>query len=95
MDLNVLESCLKNVDSRYRAVIVAARRSKQIQKGASPVVKSKTKKAIAYALIELAENRIAFAEQTDAEMESDIYYSTAQERNIVSSGDRQDLLDLE
>jgi DNA-directed RNA polymerase subunit omega len=48
------------IDSKYRFVIVAAKRAKQLLKGAKPKIKAKTKNPIRIAQIEVREGRIEF-----------------------------------
>lgn len=74
MDLALIETCLKNTDSRYRAVIVAARRAKQLQKGALPIVQARSPKPIATAVQEVSEGKIGYRDSEIEETESDIFY---------------------
>ena len=56
-----VEDCLKNVDSRFALVILAARRAKMIMKGARPLVESDNR-AIVNALREVAAAKVQFAD---------------------------------
>ncbi|MBN2057028.1 DNA-directed RNA polymerase subunit omega [bacterium] len=93
MDLDVLYSCLKNVDSRYRAVLVAARRAKMLMKGSRPLAYAANDKATAHAMQELAENKLRFFTREDALAEAEAFFSS--EENIVSSTDVVDSFDQE
>jgi DNA-directed RNA polymerase subunit omega len=50
----------KNFDSNYRKVMVAARRARQLQSGAQPLVASKTNKACRLAQEEISAGKIAY-----------------------------------
>lgn len=52
------------IDSKYRLVIVAARRSKQLQKGARPRVHAPTKKPTKVALDEVEHGLIRYQSLT-------------------------------
>lgn len=54
-----VEDCLKEVDSRFELVILAARRAKMIMKGAKPIVES-TNRPIVGALREVAAEKVKF-----------------------------------
>ena len=49
-----------SIDSKYRLVIVAARRSKQLQKGAKPRVHSSKKKLTSIALEEVQQGMVRY-----------------------------------
>ena len=49
-----------SIDSKYRLVIVAARRSKQLQKGAKPRVHSPRKKLTSIALEEVQQGMVRY-----------------------------------
>ena len=49
-----------SIDSKYRLVIVAARRSKQLQKGAKPRVHSLRKKLTSVALEEVQQGMVRY-----------------------------------
>lgn len=56
-----VEDCLRKIPSRFALVLVAARRTRQLLKGAEPLVKSKNKAAVT-ALREIASSAV-FVEQ--------------------------------
>ncbi|HXG64765.1 MAG TPA: DNA-directed RNA polymerase subunit omega [Blastocatellia bacterium] len=49
-----------NIDSKYRLVLLAAKRSKQIQKGAKPRVTTSAKKATRIALEEVERGLVQY-----------------------------------
>ncbi|PYP84733.1 MAG: DNA-directed RNA polymerase subunit omega [Blastocatellia bacterium AA13] len=49
-----------SIDSKYRLVIVAARRSKQLQKGAKPRIHSTKKKLTSIALEEVQQGMVRY-----------------------------------
>ncbi|MEW6129277.1 MAG: DNA-directed RNA polymerase subunit omega [Acidobacteriota bacterium] len=51
-----------DIDSKYRLVLIAARRSKQLQKGAPARVKSNAKKFTRIALEEAEQGEILFSQ---------------------------------
>ena len=54
-----VEDCLQNVDNRFALVLMAAKRARQLMKGAAPLVHSKNKEIVT-ALREIAAGRIRF-----------------------------------
>lgn len=52
-----VEDCLENVDNRFALVHVAAKRARELFKGASPVVKCRNKEVVT-ALREIADEQI-------------------------------------
>lgn len=52
-----VEDCLENVGNRFELVLLAARRSKQLLKGARPLVQSDNKEVVT-ALREIAEGEV-------------------------------------
>ena len=60
MTLQELEIYLKTIDSRYRAVIIAAKRAKQLQKNLRPLFEGKTVKVTTMALDELVNNKVDY-----------------------------------
>jgi DNA-directed RNA polymerase subunit omega len=52
-----VEDCLENVPNRFQLVLLAARRAKQLLKGARPLVESDNKEVVA-ALREIAEGKV-------------------------------------
>ncbi len=61
-----VEDCLKDVDSRFELVILAARRAKMIMKGAKPLVES-TNRPIVGALREVAAQKVKFIHPREEE----------------------------
>ncbi len=60
MPLQNLEDLLAHVDSKYRLVIVAAKRAKQLNRGAAPLIATRSFKPIYVALDELASGKLQF-----------------------------------
>lgn len=60
MPLQNLEDLLAHVDSKYRLVIIAAKRAKQLNRGAAPLVGTRSFKPIYIALDELASGKLQF-----------------------------------
>ena len=54
------EAWTTEIDSKYRLVLLAAKRSKQLQKGAKPRVHSSAKKAIRVALEEVRRGLVQY-----------------------------------
>ncbi|HLK12212.1 MAG TPA: DNA-directed RNA polymerase subunit omega [Candidatus Binatia bacterium] len=52
-----VEDCLENVDNRFELVLLAARRAKQLLKGARPLVESENKEIVT-ALREVAAAKV-------------------------------------
>jgi len=52
-----IEDCLENVDNMYELVHVATKRSRQLYKGADPLVKSKNR-VVVTALREIAAKKV-------------------------------------
>ena len=53
-----VEDCLEKVGNRFELVLLGARRSKQLLKGARPLVETDNKEVVA-ALREIAEGKVA------------------------------------
>lgn len=53
-------------DSNFRYVLVAARRARQLQNGAEPLVPSRSRKACRVAQEEIAAGKIAYVRAEDA-----------------------------
>jgi len=53
-----VEDCLENVKNRFELVLVAAKRARQISKGAEPLVPEENDKPTVIALREIAENLV-------------------------------------
>jgi DNA-directed RNA polymerase subunit omega len=62
-----VEDCLENVDNRFELVMLAARRARQISKGADPLVARDNDKPTVIALREIADNLINNISMDDME----------------------------
>jgi DNA-directed RNA polymerase subunit omega len=62
-----VEDCLENVDNRFELVMLAARRARQISKGADPLVSRDNDKPTVIALREIADNLINKVSMDDME----------------------------
>ena len=56
----------KEIDSRYRLVVIAAQRARELSLGAQSKIQTKTKKVTTTALLEAAGNKIDFLTGPDA-----------------------------
>lgn len=56
----------REYDSNFRYVLVAARRARQLQNGAEPLVNSRSRKACKVAQDEIAAGKIAYVKTEDA-----------------------------
>jgi DNA-directed RNA polymerase subunit omega len=65
-----VEDCLKNVESRFELVILAARRAKMIMKGAKPLVDADNR-PIVTALREVAASKVKFIRPDNKEKGSE------------------------
>lgn len=54
------EDLLEHVDSKYRLVIVAAKRAKQLNRGAAPLVQARSAKPTYQALEEIASGKLGY-----------------------------------
>lgn len=61
-----IEDCLDNVENRFALALLAAKRARQLMKGATPLVYSPKNKEPVTALREIASGRVAF----DAEIQA-------------------------
>ncbi len=55
-----VEDCLEKVENRFQLVILAAKRVKQLYKGAHPLIESKNNRQVVTALREIAAGKIGF-----------------------------------
>ncbi|MBN1551792.1 DNA-directed RNA polymerase subunit omega [bacterium] len=60
MKQSELEKFLNAMDSKYRAVLVAAKRAKQLQQGLRPLFEGKSTKATTMALEELINKKVEY-----------------------------------
>ena len=58
-----VEDCLLNVPNRFELVLLAARRAKQLLKGARPLVESENKEIVT-SLREIAQNKVRLQYQS-------------------------------
>ena len=55
-----IEDIMEHVDSKYRLVIVAAKRAKQLNRGAAPLIQARNVKPTYQALEEMATGKLAY-----------------------------------
>ena len=55
-----VEDCLDNIDNRFALVLLATKRTRQLLKGATPLVEHHKNKAPVLALREIAAGRVRF-----------------------------------
>jgi len=55
-----VEDCLEKVDNRFLLVMLAAKRVKQLYKGAKPIIKSSNNKHVVLALREIAAGKVSY-----------------------------------
>lgn len=55
----------REYDSNFRYVLVAARRARQLQNGAEPLVQSRSRKACRVAQEEIAAGKVAYVKKED------------------------------
>ncbi len=60
ISLSKIEKLMTEFDSRYRAVIVASKRAKQLKKGLRPLFESKSTKVTTMALEEMISGNIGY-----------------------------------
>lgn len=63
-----VEDCLEREENRFALVLLAARRTRQLMKGAPPLVQSKNKPAVT-ALREIAAGKVHFDRPSNAAVE--------------------------
>ena len=66
-----VQDCLENVHNRFALVLLVAKRTKQLLKGATPTVPAKDNKNIVRALREVAENNVSFIVDTESGTEDE------------------------
>ncbi len=71
MDDYQLEQFLNSVDSRHRAVVLAAKRAKQLQKGLRPYFEGKSTKVTIMALEELINQKVEMFEPEEDILDTD------------------------
>ncbi len=62
-----LQKSLEKVSNRYLLVVLAAKRGRQLNRGASPQVESKHKKPTSVALEEVAQAKVAYRLKDEGE----------------------------
>jgi DNA-directed RNA polymerase subunit omega len=62
-----VEDCLEHVDNRFELVLLAARRARQISKGADPLVEEDNDKPTVIALREIADDLISDSSMDEME----------------------------
>jgi DNA-directed RNA polymerase subunit omega len=67
-----VEDCLEHVENRFDLVLLAARRARQIARGADPLVPAENDKPTVIALREIAENLINDATMDEMEAQAEI-----------------------
>jgi DNA-directed RNA polymerase subunit omega len=67
-----VEDCLEHVENRFDLVLLAARRARQISRGADPLVPAENDKPTVIALREIAENLINDASMDEMEAQAEI-----------------------
>ncbi len=78
MPLQNIEDLLAHVDSKYRLVIVAAKRAKQLMRGADPLISARSFKPIYTALEEVTSGKLQFeAEGAQAELARELEEAAA------------------
>ena len=55
-----VEDCLEKVDNRFLLVMLAAKRVKQLYKGAKPLLESKNNRLVVTALREIAAGKVSY-----------------------------------
>ncbi len=67
-----VEDCLEHVENRFDLVLLAARRARQISRGAEPLVPAENDKPTVIALREIAENLVNDASMDEMEAKAEI-----------------------
>jgi DNA-directed RNA polymerase subunit omega len=67
-----VEDCLEHVENRFDLVLLAARRARQISRGADPLVPAENDKPTVIALREIAENLINEASMDEMDARAEI-----------------------
>ncbi|HKJ49869.1 MAG TPA: DNA-directed RNA polymerase subunit omega [Gammaproteobacteria bacterium] len=67
-----VEDCLEHVENRFDLVLLAARRARQIARGADPLVPPENDKPTVIALREIAENLINASSMDEMEAQAEI-----------------------
>ena len=67
-----VEDCLEHVENRFDLVLLAARRARQISRGADPLVPAENDKPTVIALREIAKNLINASSMDEMEAQAQI-----------------------
>jgi len=67
-----VEDCLEHVENRFDLVLLAARRARQIARGADPLVPPENDKPTVIALREIAENLVNASTMDEMEAQAEI-----------------------
>lgn len=67
-----VEDCLENVENRFELVLLAARRARQISKGADPLVEEDNDKPTVIALREIADDLINHVSMDEMETQHEM-----------------------
>ncbi len=65
MSFPSLEHSLEKVSNRYLLVVLAAKRARQLNRGAAPQLETKQKKPTSVALEEIAEGKVGYRVKDD------------------------------
>jgi DNA-directed RNA polymerase subunit omega len=76
-----VEDCLKNVDNRFILVHMANKRTRQLYKGAKPLVDAEDNREIVKALREVAALKVNLDDETDAALRQGGYMTVAEEQD--------------
>ncbi len=93
-----VEDCLENVKNRFELVLVAAKRARQIAKGAEPLVPEENDKPTVIALREIAENLVnadILEEQEPVIQEELLEEPTAEDKAIAEETGAQPLSEMD
>jgi DNA-directed RNA polymerase subunit omega len=97
MPIQNIEDLLAHVDSKYRLVIIAAKRAKQLARGAAPLVDTRSFKPIYMAMDEVTSGKLQFeTEGAQAELARELAEAAAKPtwfRSMVA--DEADLMEEE
>ena len=67
-----VEDCLEHIENRFDLVLLAARRARQIARGADPLVPPENDKPTVLALREIAENLVTSESMDEMEAQAEI-----------------------
>ena len=93
-----VEDCLENVKNRFELVLVAAKRARQISKGAEPLVPEENDKPTVIALREIAENLVnadILEEQEPVIQEELLEEPTAEDQAIAEETGNKPLSEMD